>query len=95
MNYFCYIIYSKKLNRYYVGETENLNQRLTQHNSCFFKGCYTSKSSDWEIFHVIECKTKEQARRIENHIKKMKSRKYIENLLKYPDISERLLERYK
>ncbi len=95
MNYICYIIYSKKLDRYYIGGTENLNQRISQHNSGFFKGCYTSQSSDWEIFHVIECETKEQVRRIESHIKKMKSRKYIENLPKYSEISEKLLQRYK
>ena len=95
MNYICYILYSKNLDRYYIGETENLNQRLIQHNSGFFKGCYTSKSSDWEVFHLIICETRQQVRYIENHLKKMKSRKYIENLPKYPEISEKLLMIYK
>jgi putative endonuclease len=38
--------------------------------------------------------TIEQAHKIENHIKKMKSKKYIENLKKYPEISLRLLQKY-
>jgi len=35
-----------------------------------------------------------QARMIETHIKRMKSRKYIENLMKYPAIAEKLKEKY-
>ncbi|WP_391561010.1 GIY-YIG nuclease family protein [Mucilaginibacter achroorhodeus] len=35
MEYFCYIIYSERLDKYYVGHTENLNTRLKQHNREF------------------------------------------------------------
>jgi len=35
-----------------------------------------------------------QARKIEAHIKRMKSRKFIENLKKYPEIQERLIKLY-
>ncbi|MGE0089531.1 MAG: GIY-YIG nuclease family protein [Bacteroidales bacterium] len=95
MKYACYIIYSKKLNKFYIGETEDLILRLFQHNSRYFKCCYTSKASDWELYHLIVCETREQARRIESHIKRMKNKKYIENLSIYPEISEKLLIRYK
>jgi hypothetical protein len=37
------------------------------------------------------CATFTQARRIENHIKRMKSRKYIMNLKTYPEMMEKLL----
>ena len=33
-------------------------------------------------------------RKIESHIKNMKSRKFIENLKKYPSILENLLKKY-
>jgi putative endonuclease len=49
---------------------------------------------DWQLFVVIECKSVKQARNIEAHIKRMKSRKYIENLLTHPEMTERLLSRY-
>ena len=91
MVFYCYILYSKKLDRYYIGETEDIDQRLILHNSGFFKGSYTSKVSDWVIYYFIKCNSREQARAIEYYIKKMKSRKYIENLSKYPEISEKLL----
>jgi len=35
-----------------------------------------------------------QARKIEAHIKRMKSRKFIENLKKYPEIQKRLIKLY-
>ena len=34
------------------------------------------------------------SRKIEAHIKKMKSRKYIENLIRYPEIIQKLIEKY-
>ena len=90
MNFICYIIYSKKLDKYYVGETEDINQRIVLHNTGFFSNSYTSKANDWVLFHSIACETRVQSRAIETHLKKMKSRKYIENLVKYPEISEKL-----
>ena len=92
--HFVYIIYSKSANKYYIGETEDLSVRLTWHNTKEFAASYTSKVSDWEVFFVIECKDRIQARKIEAHIKSMKSRTYIENIKKYKDISEKLLQKY-
>jgi len=89
-----YIIYSKVLNKYYIGETENVVERLFQHNSKFFSNSFTGITSDWELFFVIRVPNRTIARKIEFHIKKMKSRKYIENLKNHPSISERLLRIY-
>ncbi|MBL0147141.1 MAG: GIY-YIG nuclease family protein [Chitinophagaceae bacterium] len=33
MYFFTYIIYSKDLNKYYVGYTENIEVRMKQHNT--------------------------------------------------------------
>ena len=94
MNYSCYILYSRSLDKYYIGETEDFEERLRLHNSGFFKGSFTSKASDWELYFLIKCISRNQARLVESHIKQMKSRKYIENFKKYPDISEKLLLKY-
>jgi putative endonuclease len=53
------------------------------------------KAKDWEIYFKIECETKVKALAIEKHIKNMKSKFYIENLLRYPGISIKLLENIK
>ena len=76
MTYCCYIIYSAKLDRYYVGHTEDIDIRLTQHNSGISK--FTSKANDWLLVYQQLFTTREGARKRENEIKKKKSRKYIE-----------------
>jgi putative endonuclease len=79
--HYLYILYSKSLDKYYVGETSDITQRLNQHFSGFYKGSYTSQTDDWEKKLVIEFSTINQARKAEIFIKKMKSRKFIEQLI--------------
>jgi putative endonuclease len=93
MKFFCYILYSKSKNRYYVGYTSDIEERMKQHNSGHFGGkSYTHITSDWEQYLLIPCETINQAMFIESKIKNMKSRKYIENLRKYPEMIENLLK---
>jgi len=42
----------------------------------------------------MECENKTQALAIEKHIKSMKSKIYIENLKKYPEMVTKLLIKY-
>jgi putative endonuclease len=79
--HYLYILYSKSLDKYYVGETSDITLRLNQHFSGFYKGSYTSQTNDWEKKLVIEFSNINQARKAEIFIKKMKSRKFIERLI--------------
>ena len=92
-----YILYSKKIDRYYVGSTtKSIEERLQKHNTCGYGSkSYTSHTDDWVVFLEIGCDTYAQAMKIEKHIKRMKSRKYIMNLKLYSDIIKRILEKYK
>ena len=90
-----YILYSKILKRYYTGSCLNLEQRFDDHKNKKYQNSYTSGVNDWEVFYYIENLQYNQARKIELHIKKMKSKKYIENLKKYEDISLKLRDMYK
>ena len=93
MKFFCYILYSKSINRYYIGYTSDIKERIKLHNTGHFAGkSYTHISSDWQLYLVITCETITQAILIESKIKKMKSRKYIENLKKYPEMIEKILK---
>jgi putative endonuclease len=94
MKYCCYILYSKTLDKYYIGETEDIEKRMVLHNSAFFGGSYTSRSDDWTIYLTIECISRQQAREIESHIKSMKSRAYIESLKRLPRKTEKLKKKY-
>ena len=95
MNNTVYILYSKKLDKHYIGFTENLIQRLEFHLNDTQSRKFTFKSDDWELIFTIECETKYQGLSIEKHIKSMKSRIYMQNVLQYPEMRFKLLEKYK
>ncbi|MBR2195799.1 MAG: GIY-YIG nuclease family protein [Salinivirgaceae bacterium] len=92
--YFVYILYSQAIDKYYIGETVDLNNRLEEHISHTFCGSFTTRSTDWKIYLVMECQSRTQARLVESHIKKMKSKSYIQNLKKYPELREKLILKY-
>ncbi len=95
MIYSCYILFSESRNRYYVGYTSDIEERIKLHNSgSFGYKSYTYKAFDWDLFLIIPCETIEQAVFTETRIKRMHSRKYIENLKKYPEIIEKILKEY-
>ncbi|MET2983944.1 GIY-YIG nuclease family protein [Aureibaculum conchae] len=89
-----YIIYSIQLDKFYIGETSDLNKRLEEHKNKFYENSYTSKASDWKLFLKIDCEITTQAIKVERHIKNMKSKIYIHNLKKYPEIADKLKEKY-
>jgi putative endonuclease len=90
-----YILYSPSLDSYYIGfTTTSVKERLNKHNEKYYDNSFTSKANDWEICLSIECLSEKHAKSIESHIKKMKSRTYILNLKRYPDIIQKLLKRY-
>lgn len=92
--YFVYVIYSQALDSYYVGYSSDPEVRLKQHNEGFYFDSFTSKSSDWNLFYVLKCNDKTQVLKIEKHIMRMKYRKYLQDLAKYPEIGNKLLIRY-
>lgn len=69
--------------------------RLKMHLTDFYeKRKYTKITDDWEIYWTIECESIEIAGNIERHIKRMKSRRYLENLKIYSKIGQQLLQKY-
>ena len=89
-----YILYSKKLDRFYIGSCKDLSYRFDQHLNKEFTESFTANADDWELYLNIDELAYQQARSIETHLKKMKSKVYIQNLKKYPEIIERLKLRY-
>jgi putative endonuclease len=92
--HFVYIIYSSSKQTYYIGETSDIKNRIHWHNSGQFKNSHTKIANDWILFHSIDCIDIIQARKIERHIKDMKSKTYILNLKNYPEIAQKLLIKY-
>jgi len=50
-----YILFSKSINKYYIGSCLNLKQRLLEHSNKVFDRSYTKRASDWELFYSILC----------------------------------------
>ena len=96
MKSYTYILHSKKLSKFYIGATTiNPKERLENHIVEYYGNSkFTAKTKDWVIFHIIECENIIQAKAIEKHIKNMKSKSYILNLSKYPEMNVKLIDRY-
>lgn len=77
--FYVYILYSATVDRYYVGQSDNVIGRLKSHNSG--ESRYTSIASDWQIVYKEEFEERTAAIKRERTIKKEKSRKYIEYLI--------------
>jgi len=92
---YVYILHSKQLDRYYIGSCLDLRLRLEQHLNHTFKDSYTVKANDWELFFHLDGLGYNQARLIEHHFKKMRNRKYYLNLKIYPEISMKLILKYR
>jgi putative endonuclease len=79
MEYYVYILYSQSKDRYYTGYSHNPDERLIEHNL----GATTSTrpGRPWILVYTEKSEDKSSAIKREAEIKRMKSRKYIENLI--------------
>ena len=89
-----YILFSAKLNRYYIGSTDDISNRIIEHNNYLNKKSFTYRGIPWTLVFLIKNLKSKQAFDIEKHIKAMKSKKYIHNLIKYPDLITALTNRF-
>lgn len=76
-----YILYSSCYNKYYVGETADINKRLEEHNSKAFLKSSTTFADDWRVVLSFLVTDRVAARKVERYIKDMKSKKFIEQLV--------------
>jgi len=76
MSHYVYILYSEKLNKYYVGKSADPNKRLQYHNSDWNK-IWSRRGQPWKLSKVVEFKNSTEASKAEIHIKRQKSRKLI------------------
>ncbi len=89
--YFTYILYSQHLGKYYIGYTSDLSARLEHHNRGASR--YTRKGIPWKIVYFEKYLQKHDAIVRERHIKKKKSRKYIEQLLELDHAYEKCVKK--
>lgn len=78
--YFVYVIQSEKNNRYYVGYTSDMADRLNHHNSGATRSTKTARP--WKLVYKEEYSAKKDAEFRERQIKSYKGGQAFKNLLK-------------
>ena len=93
--HYLYIIYSPKVNKFYVGETDNMALRLLKHNNHSYEGSFTKIAEDWEVVLSFECSSKSQSLSLEKFIKRMKSKIFIQKIIENPKILDEIISKNK
>ena len=74
--FYVYILYSEKADKYYIGQTEDIDQRISTHNLRRNLGL-----NDWQLKYFEKYETRSEAVRRESEIKNKKRRAYLEHLI--------------
>ena len=74
-----YILFSQKLDKFYIGYTNNLERRLLEHNRN--KGKFTDNGIPWQLVYKQSYASKSEAMAREKEIKARKSKAYIQQLI--------------
>lgn len=77
---YVYILKSEKNSKYYIGSTNNYKKRIQQHNSGNVR--FTKSIRPLKLVLVQEYKNISIARKIENKLKKLKRKDYIDKIVK-------------
>ncbi|MFK5889246.1 MAG: GIY-YIG nuclease family protein [Flavobacteriaceae bacterium] len=59
--HFLYIIFSKSLNKHYVGESHYVDERLVKHNKHIYKRALSNITDNWCIVISKSCQSKKDA----------------------------------
>lgn len=79
MAFHVYILQSQSSGRFYVGQTEHLDERIKYHQSNYSK---TNKNrGPWKLLYTEQYETRSDTMRRESYIKKQKDHRFIEWLV--------------
>jgi putative endonuclease len=77
MPFFVYVLYSSKLEKYYVGSTNDIEDRLYRHNSG--QSTFTKTGIPWVLIHTEETNTRAEAVRLELSIKNRGAKRFLQD----------------
>lgn len=78
--YYTYVLKSKKDKQFYTGYTNNLKERLNEHNAG--KVASTKKRTPFELVYYEACMNQQDATHREKYLKTAWGKRYIKNRLK-------------
>ena len=86
MSHYVYIIQSQKNNRFYIGQTNNINNRLKRHNNR--ESLATKYGIPWRLIHLEKFDNRSEAIKREKYLKSLKNRNYLKSLINYRGVEQ-------
>ena len=87
--FYVYSVYNKKHNKIYIGQTEDLDQRVRLHNDKEFRNSYTARfDGEWVLVYKEELETRQDALKREKQSKSYRGRGFIKKLI-YSPVAQR------
>lgn len=77
--YYTYILKSKRDNSYYIGQTQDIKERLEEHNQGLSKSTKSKRPYQLEYHKAFD--TRKEAIRYERCLKSLKKRIYLDRLI--------------
>ena len=72
-----YALYNKEANKIYIGQTHDLENRMTLHNTHILKG-YTSRfQGEWRVIYSEFFLTRQEALKREKELKSFRGREFV------------------
>ncbi|MBI5621773.1 GIY-YIG nuclease family protein [Candidatus Falkowbacteria bacterium] len=84
--YSVYILKSVHFGRYYIGQTQNITDRLRSHNAG--KNSSTRKYRPWQLVYREEYATRSEAMQREKYLKSLKKRVRLENIIQRSGVEQ-------
>lgn len=80
--YYVYVLYNKKNDKIYIGQTKNLEERVRLHNNRVFRNCYTSRfNGEWVIIYKEDVETRKFALIREKQLKSCQGRLFVKTYI--------------
>lgn len=80
--YYVYILFNRENNKIYIGQTENLEERIRLHNNKIFENSYTSRfSGRWELIYKEEFLNRKEALSRERQLKSHRGREFVKKYI--------------
>jgi putative endonuclease len=87
VSFYVYILYSEPFDKFYIGQTNDFDERLRRHNNGSEK--FTSPYLPWTAQCVIEKLTRSEAMTLEKKLKNLNRMKLVKFIEKYGIVGPR------
>ena len=77
-----YVAYNRKHSKIYIGQSDNIHERMAAHNDKRFNHSYTSRfDGEWELLYKEDVATRNEALKRERQLKSFRGREFIKSFI--------------